>query len=60
MSAGTLGSCLTVQADPAVVLPARVATFTGRRRIKDLRERPEEGQAGVAVEFSKNNNAGKL
>ena len=49
-----------VPVDPGVVLPAKVATFTGRRRIEDLLERPEEGKAGVAVEFSKSNNAGKL
>ena len=48
--ANTPGSCLTEQAGPRTVLPARAPTFTERKRIRGL----AGDKAGVAVGPDKN------
>jgi hypothetical protein len=42
--------------DRRTVLPARVATFTERKRIGDMPKGVVEDEAGVAVKPNKNNN----
>jgi hypothetical protein len=53
------GSYLTEQVDRKAVLPAKVATFKERKRIEDMKEGVERGEAGVVVEPNKTNNEGK-
>jgi hypothetical protein len=42
--------------DRRAVLPARVETYTGRRKIEDIPGGLAEDKSGVAVELNKNNN----
>jgi hypothetical protein len=43
------------RADRRAVLPARVATFTGLKKIEGIPGELEKGRAGVVVKPSKNN-----
>jgi hypothetical protein len=55
MSVNIPGSYLTERVDRRIVLPAKVATFTERKKTGDILRGLEEGKAGVAVEPNKNN-----
>jgi hypothetical protein len=54
------GSYLTEQVGRKAVLPAKVATFKERKKIEEMVEGLEGGEAGVAVEPNKNNNEEKI
>jgi hypothetical protein len=55
MIANTPGSCLTEQVGQEAVPPAKVATFTERKKTGDMLGELVEDRANVVVEPSKNN-----
>jgi hypothetical protein len=57
MIANTPGNFPTERVDRRTVLPAKVATFTERKKTRDMLGGWVGDKASVAVEPSKNNNA---